>query len=235
MTPQRRPHFIPREDGPAPVWWFRDLIIALVIGLLITVSGIAVQRHFDQQREGRERAFATQQHLQSLRLANLTFVRDSSSNEPQVRRPFNRMDLQGQNLNGLQLDGADLMEANLIGANMLVANLAGADLTHADLTGVDLTRANLPHADLPHANLTHADLTDANLTDADLTGANLTDANLRGAYLTGANLAGADLTHADLTGVDLSVICRYWNSPPLVPDGVRLPDSQILRPCKQRG
>lgn len=217
-TARGRCRLIPREDGPAPAWWFRDLVIALVIGLLITVSGIAVQRHFDQQREGRERALATQQHLQSLRLANLNFVRERSSDEPRVYRPFNGMDLQGQNLSGLHLVGADMREANLADANLRGAKFAAANLYRANLTdaiadgvdfsGADLNLANLTGAKLS-ATLTEAGMVQAILIGADLYKAYLPGANMRGAKLSGAHLSDATLTrvvlsYADLTAADLS-------------------------------
>lgn len=184
-TPRSTP--VTRREPP---WWLRAIVVAVAIGLVI--SGL--QLLTDNNREA-----------VSTRLENLRFVRERSSANVDLARPFSSLDLQEQQLAGLSLPRADFEWAML----------RDAQLQYADLTG-----AQLQYADLHRAVLEGTNLTDANLTEADLSGADLTE----------ARLAGADLTEADLTGVDLSVICRF-DRPPKLPADVPLPYPNSLQPC----
>lgn len=173
-----------------PAWWLRAIVVAVAIGLVL----FGLQLLTDSNREA-----------VSTRLENLRFVRERSSANVDMARPFSSLDLQEQQMAGLSLPRAEFEWALLRGAN----------LEYADLTG-----AQFQSADLHRAALEGVNLTDANLADADLSGADLTD----------AQLAGADFTEADLTGVDLSVICRF-DRPPKLPADVPLPYPSSLRPC----
>ena len=207
-------HAAPRPEitgHPRVSFWIRDvvvpLLIAVITGGIVAWGTIHAQKDIDDTRADR-----------LLRAANLTFVRDKSSPDPDLPRPFNGIDLAEQNLSGLRLEKAELETANLYRANLYRANLyravmPGADLRDAnlqvtnlrdaDLTGAKLGRANLIGANLNGANLGRANLIGANLNGADLSNTELVEAGLSDAYLGSADLNGANLGTVDLRGANL--------------------------------
>lgn len=191
-----------------PAWWVRDILVAGTVAVIvgaITASGtIVAQQRIDDARADRE-----------LRAANLTFVRERSSTDPLLPRPFTGLDLRDQNLSGLDLRNADFSTANLSGARLIGAALDGAILVGATLPGASLGLANLSEAVLAFADL----------RGVVLYGANLSDANLHGARLGGADLRGADLSSANLKNAVLTGVC--WKDPsPLQPPQGKLPDAR---------
>ncbi|MEV8236968.1 pentapeptide repeat-containing protein [Rhodococcus sp. NPDC077669] len=142
----------PADSAPRPditgkshtSFWIRDvavpLLIAVITGGIVAWGTIDAQKDIDDARADR-----------LLRAANLTFVRDKSSPDPDLPRPFNGIDLAGQNLRGLELANADLSRANLNDADLAGADLSGASLNGADLEGANLESTNLAGADLAGA------------------------------------------------------------------------------------
>lgn len=222
-------------------WLWRDVVLATLVGCLVGGSVFIVQNHFDNEREQRERTVedARQQLAERLedervaantRLENLRFVRERSSKDPDLPRPFQGLDLSDQVLNSLDLQGADFEGANLAraklsGINLLKAQLAqanmggvtsygGASLVEADLRMASLESARFVAAAFTKANLIEADLTkagfivvyfnEADMIDADLTQSVFKLASLRNADLSGANLTSARFVDSDLSGADLS-------------------------------
>ena len=194
-----------------PPWWFRDVVIVAVISLLVLWATMVI----DDQRADRDRQITAAATTQGERAENLRFLRDRSSADVAVARPFNGFDLTGQNLAGLSLWNADFQRANLAGTDMTETDLTKADLTFANFqnanmasvtlvdafgVGAQLTSANLDSANLQGMVAVGAVFVGANLSDAVLTEADLRSAVLRDSNLTSANLEGADLTDADLSG-----------------------------------
>ena len=198
-APEPAPEPAPVPARTEPQWWVRDIVIVIAVGALLAAATTAVQWKIDDDRADRE-----------LRAANLTFVRDKSSPDADVPRPFNGIDLIGQNLAGLDLQKAALTASDLSHSNLEVTDLQDATLRDADLSDVDASGVNLSGADITDGNLAGADLSASRLVGttlygANLAGADLSNADLRGADLRGANLSGANLDDADLTDVNLAV------------------------------
>lgn len=205
-----------------------DLAVGLISGTVVAVLSLAGTVYFDDRRSERE-----------ARLANLTFVRERSSDET-TNRPFRNMDLQGQNLIGLRMAGADLSNSNLRDSMLAVSDLTGAKLFRADLAGSTVSHAKLEKADLSLVNLRDGDLQETRLVDAILTftdfrGANLQKADLSGAdlrksYLQGANLKEVNLSSAKIpSGTDESPCSDFstkW------PDGFSPPDDSKNPFCR---
>lgn len=223
-------------------WLWRDVVLAILVGCLVGLSVFWVQNHFDDEREQRERAVedARQQQAERLedervasttRLENLRFVRERSSTDPDLPRPFQGLDLSGQILNSLDLQGADFQSADLTrtqmsGINLRKASLALATMNGvqevaggADFTGADLHWASLEHgvrmalASFSNANMEGAHLNGARFLQTHFDGADLSRADLRDTRLARssfrktdpsfANLAAADLSDSDISGADL--------------------------------
>ena len=129
-----------------------ELVLAMLAGVIsgsvVAVWTVSEQARIDDLRSDREE-----------RQENLRFVRDKSSTQL-VDRPFQKIDLQGQNLNGLKLARADFSGASLENAQLQFTDLSGAKLVDADLSGVNLVFAGLYGADLTNANLNDAILAD---------------------------------------------------------------------------
>jgi hypothetical protein len=181
--------FAVREVLKDPHWWLKDVVTALILGILISGGSIISQTIINDDRTAREDASAHAENLHREQLENLRYVRDGSSPDPGRSRPFSYLNLEGRDLVGLQLAGADFAFANLADALLMKTQLTRSDLTRADLRGADMRGTDLRGAYFGVDRL----LVDSHQPGADLTGADLT----------GANLAGADLSHANLTGVTL--------------------------------
>jgi uncharacterized protein YjbI with pentapeptide repeats len=190
------------ETLSSPKWWLHNIVVAIVVGMVVSVGAIVGQYLIDNRREERYQAMELRQSRQAEQLQNLQFVRSGSSRDPDQDRPYAALDLEGQELGELQLVGADFAYANLADTNLSHANLANATFDRADLSGANLTLANLTAAGLS---------IDDYLDDPDQPGATLDGANLRGTDLT-----GADLTRASLNNVyyDASTIWPAGFSPP---------------------
>lgn len=186
-----------------PVWLWRDLILALMVGLMV----LGVQLVVENQRT-----------MSANRVENLRFVRERSSSDPKEPRPFGGLDLTGQVMNSLELTGA-----NFLGATLRDAQFDRANLSEAFLVDADLSNANLYNAFLRGANLARANFSGANLRDADLRSTRslavygddhvilidpddevvFVGAILDGATMQDASLIDADFTNATLNGVDM--------------------------------
>jgi uncharacterized protein YjbI with pentapeptide repeats len=187
-------------------WWFRDIVIALIIGSLLSIGSIVGQKLIDDARAERDAAKATAQAQHAEQLENLVFVRSLSSPDPETARPFGHFDLRGMSLVGLQLAGADFAYADMTDTTLVATNFSGADFSEANLTGADLRRANM---------------TGARLSDDRYGTAHSSES---GARLIHANLVGTDLTGADLTGADLDDV--YYDASTRWPANYRPPPSR---------
>ncbi|MGO4188565.1 pentapeptide repeat-containing protein [Pseudarthrobacter sp. TAF60_1] len=146
-------------------------------GTVVAAWSVSEQARIDDIRSEREGQREELRSAREARQENLRFVRDRSSSQV-VERPFQEIDLTGQNLTGLKLSGADFSGAVLKDAKLGRSDLVGTNLREADLSGAELNSANMQGASLFQANLK-----DANLVSANLRGANLAWANLEGAIL----------------------------------------------------
>ncbi len=178
-----------------PHWWFRDVVMALIVGGLLVGGTVIGQKLVDDRRSEREVQAALSANRHDLQLENLRFVRDRAFGQPEGARRFAEFDLAGQNLVGLPLAGSDFAVADLARANLSESDVSRSNFARADMRGTDLARATLRGAyfgpeRIPDAassrgaDLTGADLTDADLTDADLGHTNLDRAKLNRAVLT---------------------------------------------------
>lgn len=122
-----------------PHWWFKEVVLALIIGGLLAAGTVLGQKMVDDRRAERELHAALAANRHDLQMENLRFVRERSWDTPDDARRFAGFDLADQNLVGLRLTGSDF---------------ARADLTGAKLSGSDLSRSNFARATLHDANLT---------------------------------------------------------------------------------
>ena len=173
-----------------PHWWFRDVVMALIVGGLLVGGTVIGQKLVDDRRAEREVQAALSANRHDLQLENLRFVRDRAFGQPEAARRFAEFDLAGQNLVGLPLAGSDFAVADLTGANLSESDVSRSNFARADLRGTDLARAILrdayfgPERIPDAASSAGADLTGADLTGADLGHANLDRAKLNQAVLT---------------------------------------------------
>jgi uncharacterized protein YjbI with pentapeptide repeats len=201
-----------------PHWWFRDVVMALIIGGLLVAGTVTGQKLVDDRRSDREEQSALSANRHDLQLENLRFVRDRAFGQPEGSRRFAEFDLAGQNMVGLPLAGSDFAVANLAGANMSESDLSRANFARADLRGTDFARATLRGAYFGPERIPDATSTSgADLTGTDLTGADLTDADLGH-----ANLDRAQLDRAVLTNV-------YYDADTRWPQGFTPPASRPRR------
>jgi hypothetical protein len=98
------------------LWFVRDVVIVLVIGLLVA----GVQIWMDDRRAA-----------QTQRLQNLQFVRSNTAplgyNGPSANRPFDGMDLEGMIMSRLLLPDAHFDQAKLRNASFRYADLTRSD------------------------------------------------------------------------------------------------------------
>lgn len=197
-------------DGGAPEreprWWVRDIVVAMILGVLLAAGSIWGQKVIDDRRAVRDAAKQEADNRHTEQLENLVFVRSLSSDSEQAR-PFSHMDLATMALVGLQLPDADFA----------YADLTDTLLMQTDFTGSDFSAAILVNADLSYANLTDARLSSDVYADDD-------GEALRGADLTGATLIGTTLTGADLSDAVLTDI--YYDDSTRWPQGFRPPPSR---------
>ncbi len=201
-----------------PHWWFRDVVMALIIGGLLVAGTVTGQKLVDDRRSEREVKAALAANRHDVQLENLRFVRERAFGQPEGSRRFAAFDLAGQNMFGLPLAGSDFAVADLAGANLAESDLSLANFAAADLRGTDLARANLRGAYFGPGRIPDA----ASSRGADLTGADLTDADLTDADLGHANLDRAELNRAVLTNV-------YYDADTKWPQGFTPPVSRSRR------
>ncbi|MFW0872989.1 pentapeptide repeat-containing protein [Rhodococcoides corynebacterioides] len=178
-----------------PEWVWRDGFVALLVAAVVSAATISVQYQLDENRAGRE-----------LRAANLSFVRDKASSNPDVPKPFNFLDLSHQNLIGLALVGADFTGANLTGSLLDNSDLNAAKFENATAVGARFLDTKLGTASLSFGRFDRAQffytIMPSDLTYAQFDGAIFQfatvprDADFRGSDLQGANLAGLNLSSA---------------------------------------
>lgn len=209
---RRRPK-LRNPEGTELSWWVKELFLGAGLVLILALYQI----HADDEREADSQRIEAQRQADSERLENLRFVRDHSTKDPDLPRPFIGLDLSGKSLSLLQLENARFAGANLHKADLNLANLQGANFEKADLSGANLALARMrgvwfSYANLQGARLHEVDLRGANFQGADLRSSlidNLISANLSGVKLQRATLRGRiqdiNFTGADLRGVDFSV------------------------------
>lgn len=206
--------------------WKHDLLIALASAGAVAVLSLILQNALDDRRSTHE-----------TRLENLRFVREKSSPDLGASRPFQEMDLEGQNLSGLSLSKADMQGAIIKGGKLPGTDLREADLSHAKLKNTSISRSNFAMADLsyasvPSSSVSHSDMRGANLhlvnfqrtflKHVDLTGADLTLARLEGALL-----ENVVLTDAKLIGVGGETVC--YDDETTWPEGFSPPPMNVER------
>ncbi|WP_369292758.1 pentapeptide repeat-containing protein [Rhodococcus indonesiensis] len=130
-----------RALNTEPSWWKEDLLSGLVIAAGVGFVTFVGQLHFDDLRDARAQ-----------RLEDLRFVRDRSA-EGYLPRPFQGVDLEGQNLNGLRLEAADFQFAKLSNVRLIGTFLGNANFHEADLRGAELYGAQFYNATLMDADL----------------------------------------------------------------------------------
>lgn len=91
-------------------------IIALLTGLTSGFAVYLVQERTEAQRAREANERDDRRIVADRRLENLRFVRERSSNDPKLPRPFIGLDLQGQALAALSLANAQFKGANVHGA-----------------------------------------------------------------------------------------------------------------------
>ncbi|MCW1957926.1 MAG: pentapeptide repeat-containing protein [Mycobacterium sp.] len=213
-------HAIPDRTHPVrdPRWWFQDVLVALIIGGLLTAGSVIGQKLVDDRRADRELQTAISTNRHDLQMENLRFVRDGSGAAQEERRRFAEFDLAGQNLVGLRLDGSDFARANLTGANLSESNLSRSNFARATLRGTNLTRTALRGAYFGPERIPAA----PDGLGADLTGADLDDADLTDADLSHTNLTGASIARTTLTNV-------FYDRETAWPQGFSPPPSRAVR------
>lgn len=215
---QRPTNAVIAETVRDPLWWFKEVLAALIIGGLLATGTVLGQKLVDDRRSEREMQAALAANRHGLQLENLRFVRENSWNTPDDARRFAELDLADQNLVGLHLTGSDFARADLTGANLSASDLAGSNFARAALHGTNLTRTILRGAYFGPERIPDA----ADQLGADLSNADLSDADLTGADLGHANLTGANLDHANITNV-------FYDQTTTWPQGFTPPPSRPRR------
>ncbi len=208
--------------GDHPVWWVRDVLIAVFVVVLVLFGQNYLVSASDAHEQGQDRSQDQgQDQGQDQRIADLNFVRFRSSESYQLR-PFRRFDLRDTNLAGLQLKGADFTGANLAGAD-----LTGTVLSEHQGTPEAPGQPGIPgvRALLPGVNLCNAVLADVDLRWAFLINANLTGADLSFARLQRAALNGSDLSAATLPSDPSYLAGIYYDENTIWPEGFQPPPS----------
>lgn len=203
-----------------PPWIVRDVAIVFLIGVIL----LAGQWLVDDNRSDRELAAARLLNDQASARDNLQFVRERSSPDKSLNRPFAWINLSSQNLSGLQLSGSDLTRANLTrtwldSTKLDHATLHGATLKDAWLSGTNLREADLscgdqlqtaPCTTLSGALIESVDMQKANLenveiSDASILGGNYRYSSFRGAHILRVQIGAAyPFSRADLRGADFT-------------------------------
>lgn len=166
-----------------------------MLTVLVAVLILGLQLIFEDRATDRQVERDASQALREERLENLRFVRDRSSRDIVVDRPFAGLDLTDQDLTGLQLQNADFTGAVLDGADLTTANLAGAVFDHASMRETSLWGAVLTSADFYQTDLSSADLGSTSIHKTVFYEAKMQAANFGQADIARTIFAGAtDLT-----------------------------------------
>lgn len=186
----------------------------IVIGLIVGVITFLFTACFELQRANNDQ-----------RIENLRFVRERSSDDPNLPRPFRGLDLERQNLSGLRLPGAQLVNANLNDADLKYAFLPAAGFNAAHLEGADLSDTTLHEtkfiaAHLKSAKIVHAYAISASFKGSDLSGTDFSRSSLQGADFTDVK---------NLDSAALSDVC--WDSSTIWPEGFTPPPSAEAVNC----
>ncbi|UZX04015.1 pentapeptide repeat-containing protein [Arthrobacter sp. CDRTa11] len=210
--------------------WRHDLVVGLVSGIVVAFGTLLVQLYFDDLRSDRE---AGQEDLRSAREGrqnNLQFLRDRSSTQP-LDRPFNGMDLAGQNLSGLELQNSDLINSDLSGADLQATSLQGSILSGADMSRTKLEAAGLERASLVTTDLRSAQARGSDLTDAVMWGADVSGANFVLAAMNGTDFRVSGIESAELINSDGESVCYDENTK--WPEGYQPPAMNRVK-CAER-
>lgn len=217
-----------------PAWWFRDIVVALVVSGLLSLVIYRVQDGSDDRRA--DDALKSDDRIARLqtRLANLQFVRARSGTDIEPR-PFDSLDLAGQQLGGLQLEGAEFRYANLRDSDFRDSDLRGADFGYADLAKAVFLHTDLTGAQLDRQGVSSVDdsqpvgtFVAANLSHAKVLGLKIVSSgplNLTGAMLFGSDLSA--LSPSDLHG--LSGVC--YDRSTVWPSNFTPPRSASIASC----
>lgn len=167
-----------------------DLLVALVVGVVISAATVTVQWKLDRDAAVRSEALATRAEAAAQARDDLRFVREAASAGPvNAARPFDGFELSGATLSGLPL-GCDDPWGNQC------TSFAEASLADAVLYGTDLRGASFEGADLRGATFDRADVSSADFREADLRGATFHAAIV--------SIVSPDFSGSDLRGTDFS-------------------------------
>ncbi|MHA7209513.1 pentapeptide repeat-containing protein [Arthrobacter sp. MDT1-65] len=157
---------VPSADvSPPPLrhdrWWFRDVVIPILIAVIVGGMVIAGQYLIDDRRADREQAMADRQQAEAdelARLEDMRFIREQSAGLEPLRYgegednvlppylPFQGMDLHGMDLSFMDLRRANFTNADLTNVNFHQANLRGAIFRESTVVGVNFIEAELNEA-----------------------------------------------------------------------------------------
>ncbi|MBD5784616.1 pentapeptide repeat-containing protein [Cellulosimicrobium terreum] len=150
-----------------------DLLVALVVGVVISTATVVVQWKLDRDAAAREESLAAQAELAAEQRDDLRFVREIASAPIGAARPFARLDLTGASLAGLPLgctERGDVDCASFVNSTLVATNLVGTDLRGARFEGSNATDASFAWADLREATFDVSRITSASFLGADLRG-----------------------------------------------------------------
>lgn len=223
----------PKDSLREPPWWVRDVIVAVLIGLMLTLA----QWTLDNRRSDREDEREDQRALDTLQIENLRFVRERSG-PSDIVRPFESLDLRGMNISGLDLGHADFTDALLsqsdmsgmvvLGGGFIEANLDGAKVASlkakdGNFTGASIRDVRFWAADLRGARWQEALLEDVAFVETTLRAAEFGDVDLARVTFNKTDLRAADLY--DVRGLDSANLDRIcWDDNTFWPDGFTPPE-----------
>lgn len=151
-----------------------ELLVALVVGSLISAATIAVQAKLDGDAAARAEDLAERAEVAAQRRDDLRFVREVASAPGAAARPFDGLDLTEANISGLPL-GCDMPPApdcaSFVRTTLKQASLVGADLRGARFQVSNAASASFARADLRRAYFDTSDLASTDFEQADLRGA----------------------------------------------------------------
>ncbi|MFF3853048.1 pentapeptide repeat-containing protein [Micromonospora sp. NPDC002575] len=211
---------------------FEWIVIAVLLGIMLTAQGLAAKEHSNQS-DVDTRAGSTSMHFfRSLikptfdpsGVASDRIVSTSDSFGLRLLASVAGMDIADPTdvssaekalIHGTETStdiGDSSFDARVLAVNVkteyggveLQKNFAGANLSGTDLTGRDLSGATFAGADLRRADLSRANLSGAVLSGASLEGANLSRVAAMSALFVGCDMREADLSWSNVSSADLT-------------------------------
>lgn len=207
--------------------YLHDTVVGAAMGIVVGLVSGGILVGYQLVEEDRRQQ-------EAIRLENLRYVRDKSSEDPELGRFFESFDLEGQSLSGLRLAKAEFGDANLSGATMHSfhspdGRFTGTVLRDVFATDSDFTKARFSLSDMRESNI-DAVFDESIFFYVRAQGTDFGESTFIGAVMSCVDLRGADLGETDLTSARLVNVIH--DSDTVWPPGFNPPESvDLIRKC----